>query len=573
MKKGKYYKKIFGYFKNKKILIILFLITSFFNIISSTVSPMFSAKVLENITSVNIKGILVFSALVLVIDIIYDLINYINALAGENIRNDIEIKIKEDVTKELFNLEIQNFDKKGTGFFSERINREPANLASVFDTIRYSLTSVLSSLGIVIYIFLVNIYIGLFIIVSSFIFFYFSILRTKRWEKRRKKSNEMDEEYTSSFSEIIRGIKDIKVLNLKNVIINKTVKDQKNISKFNFESSKEDQFYWRIESATRSIIEFCFIVLCIILIKHDLLTGANMLIVYMYRGRASHLIDNISSMYRDIKDFNLSIERLYELIDGSVYHKEVFGNINLNNLKGKIEFKNTKFKYDNKNVLKGISFTINPNETIGIVGASGVGKTTIFNLINKLYNVNDGSIFIDNIDINELTENTIRSNISTITQSPYIFNMTIKDNIKLVNPTISDEELISKSKLCLLNDYVKSLENGYDTLVGENGVILSGGLKQRLAILRALVKNSKIILLDEATSSLDNETQEYIQESIKKIRKDYTILIIAHRLSTIIDCDKILVLDKGKVVGFDTHENLINSNPIYQKLYHKEIAK
>ena len=150
--------------------------------------------------------------------------------------------------------------------------------------------------------------------------------------------------------------------------------------------------------------------------------------------------------------------------------------------------------------------------------------------------------------------------------------MSIKDNLKIANPKASDKEIAEKCKQCALDEYISSLEKGYDTMVGENGVILSGGLKQRLAIARAILKNSKIIMLDEATSSLDNETQDFIHHSIKKIRKDYTIFIIAHRLSTVIDCDKILVLNEGKIVGFDTHENLVKSNKYYHNLYEKELS-
>ena len=151
--------------------------------------------------------------------------------------------------------------------------------------------------------------------------------------------------------------------------------------------------------------------------------------------------------------------------------------------------------------------------------------------------------------------------------------MTIRENIKIVNPSITDEEMIEKCKLAELHDYIESLPDKYDTMLGENGIILSGGLKQRLAIARAIVKDSEIILLDEATSSLDNEIQEHVMSAIKNISKDYTILIIAHRLSTIKDCDKILVINEGTISGYDTHNNLIKNNSVYKKLYKKELIE
>jgi len=570
--KKKYYKKIFNYFKAEKKLIIVYFILSFVLVAFNTLTPVLSAKNLTAITNTNLDDMFKYALLILIVSFGNYIVSFFNNLCGMKIHDNVELKIKTEVSKEIFDLEIKNFDTEGTGFFINRIEREPGALSGVFTRVRYSLTGLLTSIGVFIYVFWTSPFFGIFFLLVSLLLFFLSVRRTKYWEKERKTMNEFNEKYSSNFSELIRGIKDIKVLNLKNILIKKTTKEQKEIINYTFDSRKNDEKFYILDNAIRYLIDFALIILGIILIKNNYLTGANFLVIFMYQHRAIYLIDEISDIYRNIKDFNISLERLYEIIDGSKYPKEKFGNKNIPNFNGSIEFRNTKFGYDNNEVLKGINFKINKNETIGIVGKSGVGKTTIFNLINKLYSVSDGEIFLDGIDINELDENTIRSNISTITQNPYIFNMSIKDNLKLVNPRLKDKEMVEKCRLCLLDEYVNNLDKKYDTLVGENGVILSGGLKQRLAIARALVKNSKIILLDEATSSLDNETQDYIHNSIKKIRNDYTILIIAHRLSTVIDCDKILVIDDGKVVGFDSHENLIKNNNIYKKLYQKELS-
>ncbi len=573
MKKGSYYKKIFNYFKDKKRQIIIYMIVSLLMVGINTIIPAMSAESLKAITNVDLKNMLIYTLIIFALESLDQVLSYLNRNMSYKIKDDVEIKIKEDVSKELFKLEMKNFDKEGTGFFAERINSEPRNIASFFDNIRYSLIYYLSSLGTLIYVFYLNYIIGIYLVITSLVMLFFNMQRSKRWEKERKEYYAMDEKYVSDFGELIRGIKDIKVLNLKKYLIKKTTDNQKNLIKYNYETSKKDEKFNAMQDIFNNLKEVFFILLSIVLIKNNLLIGTNLLIIYMYKSKATSFISGMGYIYRDFKSFNLAVERLYEVIDGEKYSKEVFGNKKIDNIKGQIEFKNVYFGYDDKDVLKGISFKIKPCETIGIVGMSGAGKSTIFNLINKLYTVKSGSILIDNEDINALDENTIRNGISTITQSPYIFNTSVKENLQMVNPQISLKEIKEKCKLCLLDEYIESLPSKYDTKLGENGVILSGGLKQRLAIARALVKNSKIILLDEATSSLDNETQEYIHSSIKKIRKDYTILIIAHRLSTVIDCDKILVIDKGKVVGFDTHQNLIENNAIYKKLYKKELVK
>ena len=201
------------------------------------------------------------------------------------------------------------------------------------------------------------------------------------------------------------------------------------------------------------------------------------------------------------------------------------------------------------------------------------GKTTVFSLLNKLYDANSGTILIDGHDINTLSCDSIRNNMSYISQNPYIFNLSIRDNLLLVKDKVSESEIIKACKLAQLHDFIMSLPNGYDTIVGEGGVTLSGGERQRLAIARALIKKTEIILFDEATSSLDNETQDEIRKAINNLKGKYTILIIAHRLSTIINSDKIIMIERGKIVGCGNHKSLLKDNKKYQKLYSSDIIK
>ena len=210
---------------------------------------------------------------------------------------------------------------------------------------------------------------------------------------------------------------------------------------------------------------------------------------------------------------------------------------------------------------------------VGIVGKSGAGKTTVFNLLCKMYTVKSGEILIDNENINELDEKSIRGNVTIISQNPYIFNMSIRDNLKLVKENLTDTEMIEACKIACLDEFINKLPDKYDTIVGENGIILSGGQKQRLAIARALIQKTKIILFDEATSSLDNETQAEIQKAILNLKKQYSILIIAHRLSTIINYDRIMILENGRITDQGSHSELLNRNDTYKNLYQTEMIK
>ena len=208
-----------------------------------------------------------------------------------------------------------------------------------------------------------------------------------------------------------------------------------------------------------------------------------------------------------------------------------------------------------------------------LVGNQNCGKTTIFNLLCKMYSVKSGEIFIENENIEELDEESIRGNITIISQSPYIFNLSIRDNLKLVKENLTEEEMVEACRIACLDDFIETLPNQYDTILGESGIVLSGGQKQRLAIARAFIQKTKIILFDEATSSLDNETQAKIQKAISNLKDEYTILIIAHRLSTIVNCDKIMLLEEGKINDTGTHEELLSRNNLYQKLYQTEILQ
>ena len=226
------------------------------------------------------------------------------------------------------------------------------------------------------------------------------------------------------------------------------------------------------------------------------------------------------------------------------------------------------FSYDKTNpVFENLNLKIEPNKSVAFVGKSGQGKSTILSLIPRLYDVDAGKITIDGIDIRKLSENGLRDIVTVVPQTPYIFNASIRENLKFVKDDLTDEEMIDVCKKAQIHDFIVGKEKGYDSLVGENGVILSGGQKQRLAIARALLKNSKIILLDEATSALDNENQNKIQMVIEDLTKDHTVIIVAHRLSTVVNCSCIYMVDDGKIIDSGTHDYMMKNCKKYKNLY------
>ena len=247
--------------------------------------------------------------------------------------------------------------------------------------------------------------------------------------------------------------------------------------------------------------------------------------------------------------------------------------------KGDIEFKNVSFKYDNRDkettkpTLNSVSLKILGNKMTSIVGHSGAGKSTILNLIPRFYDINSGDILIDSQSVYKSTISSLRKNISLVSQDTTLFDDTIRNNIAYANLEASQKEIEEAAKYSFASEFIEKLPNKYETIIGENGTRLSGGEKQRLSIARAMLKKSQIILLDEATSSLDAETENKIQDAINFLTKDRTTIVIAHRLSTILNSDKIYVIDAGKVVGEGTHDQLLANSTLYKNFYEKQIRK
>jgi len=243
--------------------------------------------------------------------------------------------------------------------------------------------------------------------------------------------------------------------------------------------------------------------------------------------------------------------------------------------KGDINFKNVKFNYQSgeQQILNSINLDIPGEKMTALVGHSGAGKSTILNLIPRFYNIDGGDILVDNQSINKSTVFSLRKNISLVSQDTTLFDDTIKNNISYANLDATKEEIEEAAKFSFASEFIEKLPNKYDTLIGENGIRLSGGEKQRLSIARAILKKSPIILLDEATSSLDAETEDKIQKAISFLTKGRTTIVIAHRLSTILNSDKIYVIDKGNVVGEGKHDELLVSSELYKNFYEKQIKR
>ncbi len=274
----------------------------------------------------------------------------------------------------------------------------------------------------------------------------------------------------------------------------------------------------------------------------------------------------ITFIPRNISNFLTSLSKIFEIIEENQEVQDIDLPLDIR-IEGEVDVKNLTFGYESHNpVLENVSFHVNPGEMIGIVGHSGSGKTTLINLLMRLYDVNEGEIIIDNVNIKDISQNALRTQIGVVLQETFLFSGTIRDNIRYAMPHATDEQVIAAARIANAHDFILNLPEGYNTLVGEKGYSLSGGERQRIAIARAVIHNPRILILDEATAALDTETEKLIQDSLNKLTKNRTVFAIAHRLSTLRNADKLLVLDKGRVAEFGTHSELLENHGIYYKL-------
>jgi len=284
-------------------------------------------------------------------------------------------------------------------------------------------------------------------------------------------------------------------------------------------------------------------------------------------------IKKLSRMNYDIQRAIAGAERIFEILDTKSDILEAPDAIECKNVKGYIKFENLSFSYDsNKTVLNNINAEINPGDTVAIVGPSGVGKSTLASLIPRFYDPTEGSIYIDGTNLRKFSLRSLREQVGIVTQETILFNDTIRNNLKYGKDEISDEKMFEAARNAFADKFIEALPNGYDTIIGERGVTISGGQRQRLSIARALLKNPPVLILDEATSSLDSKSEAVIQEALDRLIANRTTIIIAHRLSTIRKANKIFTMENGQIIETGTHDELMKADGAYKKLYEIQFA-
>ena len=582
--------KIGNYLKNYKTPIFFYILFSLIACGCSVFTTILMAQAIENITlssyQIATYLLLITLGITLLRRFLNYLLNYIYLKYSTMIMSDLS----KDLAKQAFKLNSKTYSDHGTGTFVQRIVSDPSSITNQLTYIVDIIFQLVYSFIIIVYISFLNFYIGLSI---ALVIILSMIVEMKRIKVRRinyRKVRNSYDKINSLTTEIVRSEKDIKSLGLENSLADESSKYYDEYKNIFFKSGLTDQNWSTIRNLIIEIFGVGVLILGIYLINLGLITLATFIIINSYKGDIAYFSRAVGQLLDCFTLIKISKERMYALFDNDEFVCEKFGNKSLKRIKGKIEFKNvcyTFYEYEypqntkdkkktdtpkkkivsSNQIFKNLSFSIEPNTTVAFVGKSGSGKSTILNLMSKMYEADSGEVLIDNVNINNLDKTSLRKAISLVNQFPYIFDMTIKENLLLAKESASDKQIMNAIKKSSLKEFIDTLPKGIDTKVGESGIKLSGGQKQRLAIARALLRNSPIIIFDESTSSLDNFAQEEVKKSIDALKGHSTIVIVAHRLSTIKNVDKIFFLDNGVIQDSGTFEELFKRNKNFKAMF------
>lgn len=480
--------------------------------------------------------------------------------------------IRRDFQMKIYSISQKSLDSSNSGAFTNRMSHDISTVNEFPLRVANYIVDALSQIGFSTYLFVLNIWVGLFMIGYIAATIGIEFYRINISQKNNRIIKKINDSESSLLNESVRGIKDLRGINAISNLSQNSLSLTKEKQEYKLSRNHINTRLSAILSSIKTVLNFSLVGLCVYLIVTGQIEIATFFIVSNFKGNVTGFSRYIVSIKDYLSECCLSAQRLNEIFDDEKYPREKFGNKTLENFSGSVEFKGVEFSYTDSPVLNDVSFKIAPHTVTSFVGASGSGKSTIVSLINKFYDLEEscGEILLDEENIKDLSEESLRSNICTVSQSPYIFNMTIAENLRLAKPSASDDELIAALKQANIFDFVDALPEKLESKLGENGIKVSGGQKQRLAIARALLTDCKLIILDEATSALDNFSQKAIKDVVKQLAETRTVIMIAHRLSTVVDSDNILVLKDGRILAQGSHEQLMKTCEYYKNLYIEE---
>lgn len=536
-------KNYYNLIESDKNKLIPYYFIYFLNIIIELIIPTYVAKITESLTNsliiVALASIINYS----ILKILNNLLGYADKDIYQRFFRDNYITIYKKIVKKIYHFDEEYKKKISTGKIINSLTSDIINIGEMADNILKVILNILKSIVVIFYFFRINIYLALIIIGVDVIYIIRSNYLNNKSIKYSKEQRKENDKLIGLINQTLLGLKDIQTLNITNTIDDKynyIYEDWKNA----YDNKKKYERY-------RQNILKCFLIIiksivyftCVYLMINNKITIGIMLIIISYFDSLFSASENIMDASQSIKDQNISVNRIKEILEYNTIKEKNLKEIK--NIKGIIEFKNIDFSYSNEKLLQNLNFVIRPNRITAITGTNGTGKTTIVDLILRLHSPTKGEILLDNIDVKEIDKNSYLKEISVLNQESYLFNLSIRENFNLVENDIKKQE--EMCKLTGIDKFIKTLPKGYDTIIDENSHNISGGQKRLLSLTRTLLKDAKILIFDEATSSLDTDKIQNVINVLNELKKNHTVIVITHKEEIENIADEVITINDGKV--------------------------
>ena len=552
----KYIKEVYNDFKVvpfKKFMTFLFFFSCILGYVVMVLFPYFASQIIKYATEGNTLAY-TYTLYLAIAYIVYEIIWYFNYY----IYSFLQTYYCDIIHKKLFNkicTSSRRISKTlDNGKMLSLVGDDIPSYCLLLDSTTVYLSTIFMAILTVILIFRANFIFALITVISLVIYLVFMTKTMDKFSKYLKEQKKHNDSINSTYVEELNALKEIKTLPIKDNLYKKL---QTKLNRYSKAYFKKRKYYARNENTSTLIPQYTKVILYLILLLFMMKFNATIDLVILIIGYYDQLIENLTELvgsYREIKEYHVSVKRVNEVLTYEDDLSNLFGKYENNEIYGSIVLKNVSYKYNSKYILDNISLEIKPNTLNVIIGPSGSGKTTLFDLLLRFYPINGGEIFLDGVNIYEYSDSIYASNITLVKQNPFIYNMSIRDNLRLVNGNKKRQEEVIKE--VGLHEFIMSLPKGYSTILTQNATNISGGQKQLLSIARSLLTDAEILLMDDVTASLDPKTTNQIIELLVRLKEDHTILVITNREDLINKADKIIYMNNGKAKSYKSLDDL-----------------
>lgn len=557
-------KKFFKLGANNKVLLFHLFLSALLRSIAILLIPFSAAKIVEYATANDFRMAFIFAFIFLIYSLIYVLFHHYNYVAYANNSIYTHNKLQELILNKVTTYD-ENFSREiSTPYIINTAFNDVGKVMQVPDQAFDAMAGIISIIVTLVIMLKVNIFVGIFTLALNLFSFYILAKNMDKYEYYFSAQNKHQDNVSGLMGQVLDGNKEIKSFNISEDIEQYLEDYKKNWKRDYFKKRKYSD---NIHVVVPTILGYGKVLMYLILIYLVLQGQFGISILVLIIGYYENIQVKFTELYKvltELSSNSIRVDRVHKILNYKTKNMLKFGNNNTDDIDGKIEFKNVYFTYDNQEVMKNVSFEVNPRSFTAIVGKSGSGKSTIFRLLLRLYRANKGEILLDDEDIYEYSKEVYSSNVAIVTQKPFIFDMSIRENLSLVDSNHKNQ--VEACKRAGIHDYIMSLKDGYNTKLVSDAENISSGQKQLIALARTLLSKSEVLLFDEVTSSLDMNTSKQIMSILKDLKEDHTILMITHKPQLMKMADEIIVIDHGKLVGKGTHKELMKENKYYQVL-------